>query len=113
MGNGASRLFNVMKRTSKSTNISPSQVVSLTVKSIQPLVFMRDDRLEITEDFCTFNQSFDINKLSIGDIVLAMVFNNGQTYFIQQNDSSSQELIDKNELRQLIIEIINELKENR
>ena len=89
MSNGANRLFKVIKQTSENTNTPPSQVVSLTVKSVQPLIFMQDDRLEITEDFCIFSKSVNINEFHIGDIVIAMVFNDGQVYYIQQNDSDN------------------------
>lgn len=89
MSNGTNRLFQVMKKTSESTNITPSQVISLTVKSTQPLIFMRDDRLEITEEFCTFNKTVTPESLKVGDLITAFVFNGGQKYFIQQNNSQS------------------------
>ena len=87
MANGASRLFNVIKNTSEGTNLNPSQVVSLTVKSTNPLVFNRDDKLDITQDFCVFSKFVDISSLSVGDVITAFVFNDGQMYFIQQNDT--------------------------
>lgn len=83
MANGANRLFNVMKKLSRSTNNAPSQIVSLTVKSTKPLILKRDEKLEITESFCTFNKTLPKEDLKVGDIVTAFVFNNGQSYFIQ------------------------------
>ena len=88
MANGASRLFNIIKNTSESTNLNPSQVVSLTVKSTSPIIFKKDDKLDITEEFCIFDRTFNKSTMQIGDIVIAFVFNDGQIYFIQQNESS-------------------------
>lgn len=87
MANGASRLFSIIKNTSESTNLTPSQVVSLTVKSITPIIFNRDDKLDIPEELCIFNKTFNKSNIVIGDIVIAFVFNDGQVYFIQQNES--------------------------
>lgn len=94
---GASRIMKVIKQANQKMAPATSQVVSLTVKSISPLIFQRDDRLDITEEFCTFNKSFDKHNIKIGDIVTALVLNNGQSYFIQQNNSSVDE-IDYNNL---------------
>ena len=98
MANGASRLFNVMKQTSQDTNIKPSQVVSLTVKSVQPLIFIRDDKLEITKDFCIIGKLAKYQGFKVGDIVTATVFNEGQQYYIEQNDSSNLDIVSKDEL---------------
>lgn len=87
MANGASRLFNIMKMTGEATNISPSQIITLTVKSTSPIVFQRDDRLEIPIDFCTFTDDSVINSLNVGDKVKAIVLNDGQSYYIQYNPS--------------------------
>ena len=85
MANGANRIFEVMKNTSEETNIRPSLVVSLTVKSINPLILTRDDRLEITEDFCIFSKYIDKTAIEIGDILTAFLFNDGQVYYIEEN----------------------------
>ena len=85
MANGAGRIFEVMKNTSEETNIKPSLVVSLTVKSINPLILTRDDRLEITEDFCIFSKYIDKTAIEIGDILTAFLFNDGQVYYIEEN----------------------------
>lgn len=83
MANGAGRLFNIMKQTGEATNTSPSQIITLTVKSINPLVFQRDDRLEIPEDFCTFTDDDAAQNLAVDDKVKAIVLNDGQDYYIQ------------------------------
>ena len=104
MANGASRLFNVMKQTSQDTNIKPSQVVSLTVKSVQPLIFIRDDKLEITEDFCIIGKLAKYQGFRVDDIVTATVFNEGQQYYIEQNDSSNLDIVSEEELERIIDE---------
>ena len=94
MANGASRIFEVLKRTSEATNISPSKVITLLVKSTNPIVYQRDDRLEITEDFCTYNNEDAKGNLAVGDKVTALVLNDGQSYYIQL-DSGKGEKGDK------------------
>jgi len=98
MGNGANRLFKVIKNTGENVGSKPSQIVSLTVKSIQPLVFMRDDRLEITEEFCIFSKLARKENIRVGDVVIATVFNDGQLYFIEQNNNDDLVVVSKNDL---------------
>lgn len=86
MANGAGRLFKVIHNTSKDTNPNTSRIISLTVKSKSPLVFRRDDKLDITQDFYIINSALNINTLNVGDIVIAFVFSDGQQYFIQQKN---------------------------
>ena len=85
MANGAGRLFDVMKKTGEASKGVSSKLVSLKVKSKEPLIFQIDDRLEITEEFCYFSNSADKELLDIGDIVVAVALNNGQSYYIQHN----------------------------
>ena len=85
MGNGVNRLFNVMKKTSDGAKTASSKLVSLKVKSINPLTFQLDDRLDITEEFCYFSNSADKDLLNVGDVVVAVALNEGQTYYIQHN----------------------------
>lgn len=96
MANGANRLFNVIKNTSESTNVKPSELVSLTVKSLNPIVFNKDDKLDVPEEFCVFNNNIDKSKFQIGDTVSAFVFNEGQLYFIQQTDNGNASSINYN-----------------
>ena len=98
MANGANRLFDVIKQTGESTNGISSQVVSLTIKSVNPLILMRDDRLEIPAEFCILHKSLDINNFRINDIVTAIVLNNGQQYFILYNDTAEEQGANYNEL---------------
>lgn len=91
MANGASRLFEVMKNTSEGTNNMPSQVVSLTIKSVNPLILIRDDRLEIPAEFCIIYKNLNINSFRIGDIVTAIVLNNSQQYLILSNDTAEEQ----------------------
>ena len=91
MANGASRLFEVMKNTSEGTNTMPSQVVSLTIKSVNPLILVRDDRLEIPAEFCIIYKNLNINSFRVGDIVTAIVLNNGQQYLILSNDTAEEQ----------------------
>ena len=98
MANGANRLFDVIKQTGESTNGISSQVVSLTIKSVNPLILMRDDRLEIPAEFCILHKSLNINTFRINDIVTAIVLNNGQQYFILYNDTAEEQGINYNDL---------------
>lgn len=82
MGNGASRIFNIMKKSNETS--SASQLVTLKVKTVNPLTFELDDRVILTADFYIISDKIDKSKLRVGDAVLATTFNNGQVYFIQQ-----------------------------
>lgn len=84
MANGASRIFNIIHNTSENTNPTTSKIITLTVISLDPLVFQRDDKLTISKDFYFINQALDTSELQLNDIVLAFVFDDGQQYFIQQ-----------------------------
>lgn len=98
MANGANRLFDVIKQTGVSTNGIASQVVSLTIKSVNPLILMRDDRLEIPAEFCILHKSLNIDTFRINDIVTAIVLNNGQQYLILYNNTAEEQGIDYNDL---------------
>lgn len=102
MANGAGRIFNVFKQTSEETNTKPSIVTSLTVKSTNPLILTRDDKLEISEEFCVFGQLISKNTLEIGDVLTAFVFNEGQVYFLTQNESQPSGGSDKS-ISQIIL----------
>lgn len=98
MANGANRLFDVIKQTGESTNGIASQVVSLTIKSVNPLILMRDDRLEIPAEFCILHKSLNIDTFRINDIVTAIVLNNGQQYFILYNNTAEEQGTNYNDL---------------
>ena len=99
MANGINRIFDIIHNTSEETNPTTSKTITMTVKSTQPLIFERDDKLEITEDFCIFDNLIDKTTFSVGDMVTAFVFSNGQQYYIQVNTLSMQNLI-----KQIILE---------
>lgn len=81
MANSASRLFKLMQKSGTDTI---SEIVYLTLKSKNPLIFNLENRLDITKDFISFDDNILLEKLNIGDTVQATTFNNGQMYFIQQ-----------------------------
>ena len=88
MANGASRIFKIMQNAGTDTL---SYMLSLTVKSISPMTLTDGDKLLIPGELCVFNQSIDISKLRVGDKFTASTFNDGQTYYINQKISTSQE----------------------
>lgn len=78
MGNGANKLFNIMNKTGNQNN--STSLVTLTVKSTNPLIFKLDEKLSITEEFYILDNpegTFEIN-----DAVNALVLNNNQLYYI-------------------------------
>lgn len=89
MSNGASRIFNVMRKSGTNTI---SEIVYLTVRSTNPLTLSLDDRLILNENFVILSDSIDKNKLSVGDKLLATSFNDGQRYFVNQAVSSKNGL---------------------
>lgn len=108
MANGASRLFKIMQNAGTDT---VSEVVSLTVKSLNPLVFNLDNRIDLTSEFYTLSNDVDRNRLRVGTKVVATTFNGGQNYFISQgsiddiNKSATlQEEINALEARVTVIE---------
>ena len=80
MANGASRIFNVIRETADVDN--SSQLVSLKVKTLNPISFALGDKLIITEEFIKFKNNDIIQSLNIGDDVDALVLNNNQLYYI-------------------------------
>lgn len=85
MANGAGRLFDIIKDTSEGMQPTQAQYVTLTVKSLNPLIFNKDDRLDITREFCIFDTTFDFSTIHINDIIGAILLNNGQLYYICVN----------------------------
>ena len=91
MSNGASRIFNIMRKSGTDT---VSEVICLKVKSLNPLLFTIDNRLSITSDFCIFDDLIDLTKLNKDDTLLATTYNNGQKFFIHQAISSKNNIKD-------------------
>lgn len=89
MANGASRIFNVIKNTNDINDTN--NLLSVTVKTLNPLTFKIDDKLSIEPNFYILSEDIDVNKLQIGDILNAFTFNNGQLYYINQGISTKLE----------------------
>lgn len=104
MASGASRIFKLMQNAGTDTI---SEIVYLTVKSVNPLILNLENRLDITEDFIVLNDGIDKSRIKVGDKLTASTFNDSQCYFVQQAVGKDikktvglQEQID--ELRELI-----------
>jgi hypothetical protein len=82
--NGAEKIINAMKKVNNSNQPTTSEIVSLTVESLNPLTFQSQDRLSITKDFYTLSKVEDWTQLSAGDIVRAFKMNSGQNYYINE-----------------------------
>lgn len=90
MNNAANKIFNIMKNAG--SNDSSSSLTMLTVKSITPLLFTLDDRITLDENFYIISDMIDVTKLTVGDIVLATTYNDGQSYFIQEGKQTAQNI---------------------
>lgn len=101
MANAMNRIFKVMQKSGTDTI---SEMLSLTVKSINPLQLTDGDKLILTKDFIYFDTYIDTTKIQVGDKFVATTYNSGQTYYVYDIISSNQN-IDK-----YMIEI-NKLKE--
>ena len=93
MANGAGRIFKLMQVSGTNTI---SEVITLQVKSINPLQLTDGDKLLITKDFIIFDNNIDTSKLSVGDKLQAQTFNDSQIYYITQPYSSANELNKQN-----------------
>lgn len=89
MANAAGRLFNIMQKSGTDT---VSQLIGLTVKSINPLELSDGDKLILTEEFLVFKNNIDKNKIKVGDKFLATTLNGDQIYYIDNIIDSEQEL---------------------
>ena len=89
MANAAGRLFSIMQHSGTDT---VSQLVSLTVKSINPLELTDGDKIILTEDFIVFKNTIDKSKIKVGDKFSATTLNGDQIYYIDNIIDSEQEL---------------------
>lgn len=89
MADAANKFLNIMKQTNKDTI---SSLVSLTVKSKNPLQLSMGDRIILTEDFVVFDSYIDKSKIEVGDKFKAVSLNDDQIYFIIDIISSDKEL---------------------
>ena len=81
------RLYKVLRNVSTETNTAPSQIVSLKVRTLDPLEFTHNDKLVISKEFYKLDKNFSSADLEIGDFVSAMMLNDGQTYYLLANVS--------------------------
>ena len=82
--NGAQRILNVMKKINQSGQNATSDIVSLTVKSTEPLIFENENRLTINSTFYSLSKVENWSNLKKGDIVRAFKMNNGQSYYVNE-----------------------------
>ena len=80
--NGAEKIVNAMKKVNKSNQQVPSQIISATVVSIEPLVFQLENRLKIDSNFYELSGLTDWKKVKVGDVFKGFSFNEGQKYYI-------------------------------
>ena len=86
--NGAEKMVAAMKKLGQKKTPG-SQITTLTVSSLKPLIFKLENRLEIDSDFYELSNLEDWNDLKIGDKVRGFSFNEGQKYFINEKISNS------------------------
>ena len=84
MANGASRIFNIIKHTAD-YSYTPTEYIVLSVKTLNPLTFILDDRVIITPEFYQLDKNFNKSALTIGAKVNSIVLNDNQTYYILGN----------------------------
>lgn len=91
MANGVNKIFKIMQNAGTDTI---SEMISLTVKSINPLILTDGDKLMLTSNFIYFDSYIDISKIRVGDKFVATTYDAGQTYYVYDIINSNQ-VIDK------------------
>lgn len=81
---GARKILNAIKQVSSANQNATSDIVSLKVKSVDPLVFENENRLPIDKNFYSLSKLENWNQLQKGDIIRAFKMNNGQAYYAQE-----------------------------
>ena len=89
MPNGANRIFKLMQKSGTDTI---SEMISLTVQSINPIILTDGDRLTLTEDFLYFDSYIDKSNIKVGDKFITTTYNNGQTYYVYDVINSSENI---------------------
>ena len=89
MANGVNKIFKIMQNAGTDTI---SEMLSLTVKSTNPLTLTDGDKLHLTSDFLYFDSFIDKSNIRIGDKFMATTYNSGQSYYIYDIIKSSLEL---------------------
>ena len=97
MSNSSKKLLDLIKQTSKSTNELNSKIISLKIKTLNPLEFIYNEKLILDKQFYVLDKNFSLTDLKddqgnvydlqVGDTVTAMMTNNGQTYYVLANKS--------------------------
>lgn len=80
--NGAEKIVNAMKKVNQSNQQVPSQIISATIVSVEPLIFQLENRLKIDSNFYELSGLTDWTKVQVGDVFKGFSFNEGQKYFI-------------------------------
>ena len=80
--NGAEKIVNAMKKVNQSNQTIPSQIVSATITSVNPLIFQLENRLSIDSNFYELSNLVDWTNVEIGEVFRAFSFNEGQKYYI-------------------------------
>ena len=108
MANGVNKIFKIMQNAGTDTI---SELLSLTVKSANPLVLSDGDKLIVTKDFLYFDSYIDISNIQVGDKFIVTTYNNGQAYYVYDIISSSQNIdkymIEINSLKQRVTTLEN------
>lgn len=86
MGSGANRILKIMKNSGKNTI---SHRAFITVASLNPLTFKLDDKLILTSQFYILSDDIILERLKVGQKLVAFSFNDGQCYFIHQSVDNS------------------------
>lgn len=86
MGSGANRILKIMKSSGKNTI---SHRAFITVASLNPLTFKLDDKLILTSQFYILSDDIILERLRVGQKLVAFSFNDGQCYFIHQSVDNS------------------------
>lgn len=107
MADGAKKIVDAMKTILNTQQNTTSAIVSLKVKSIEPLIFENEHRLPIDENFYSLSKIEDWNQLNIGDVVRAFKMNNGQSYYIQESLKSANSSDNLKNLEETLITLAN------
>ena len=89
MANGMNKIYKIMQNAGTDTI---SELLSLTVKSTNPLILTDSDKLLLTADFLYFDSYIDKSKIRVGDKFVATTYNGGQTYYIYDIITSNQNI---------------------
>lgn len=107
---GAQKFIDAMKKVNKSNQTKPSEIVSCTAISKNPLVFQLENRLQINSNFYELSNCYDWTKVEVGDIFRAFSFNEGQKYYIIEKtpyNTNNNPAIIADQVAQIASQIVN------